>query len=768
MFELLTTEKEKLIAKERTAIQEQITKRRESLENMRERYNNSGTRNDALRGQIVKTEEELAELERQMRLLVTKKLKDLLPSQNGQVLARIKDEPLTMYLVRNGYLDESYCDYMSYVMGNLGDHAFLRSVTDRKPTGFTYTIENCKEVLDELRPEYFEYQETLNNDLVGCMLANHSEYRRQLEYLMNQLKRERRLDFIAQYLQLGREVESFVKLLNNAWPGIWQAIWEDEEFPSKERHRYAVLSLIYSPSEDVQALNADGSLTEYVSGNSEFLAVGELDESKINAMVANLHTLEVKFKRLDFARSNKDLFKAIYKENLYAINEAMVFLILKEVYNIAETEDYLHHSYTLIVSDRGQPLVEYIYSHMDEYLEFLFRVCEGIIDDSEEAALEVLNHPEVSLEKKQQYLSYLQTTIEKVSSVADKTLWPVILERGLAPCSADNVLDYYFEYSQAFDDALVTLMNQATSPPQLSYGMLLKRYEEEAVRQWVLDLTSCAGLSDLAYDFWIFRIGYIWNRFEIKDLAARKMKIVLKHKRIAMNSDNFQIIRSHYPQFLEDYVYLNIREFLDQVIGGVVFEFRELEGLLERRVSDKYKIRFLEHISGPVSVQNKELSESVMLYTIENNFDEQDLAWLIGRFDNMPKSVQEVIAGLCLERVDLLISQEYAVPTRLLRRFLEGALQDEKKQLLLSVNVRNLSLDEVVACLVAAGWTALIGALKGERPLVPKNDAVRRILEVFRERQWISGFKESEKDPSQYRVIGRTKYHPLRKSHVGA
>lgn len=48
---------------------------------------------------------------------------------------------LLKYLIRNGYIDETYADYMTYFYENSlsrVDKIFLRSITDRKAKEYTY------------------------------------------------------------------------------------------------------------------------------------------------------------------------------------------------------------------------------------------------------------------------------------------------------------------------------------------------------------------------------------------------------------------------------------------------------------------------------------------------------------------------------------------------------------------------------------------------------------------------------------------------------
>ncbi len=75
---------------------------------------------------------------------------------------------LLKYLLRNGYIDESYNDYMSFFYDNsltVNDKMFLRSITDRKAKKYDYPIDNVALVFSNLNPVDFTQEETKNFSL---------------------------------------------------------------------------------------------------------------------------------------------------------------------------------------------------------------------------------------------------------------------------------------------------------------------------------------------------------------------------------------------------------------------------------------------------------------------------------------------------------------------------------------------------------------------------------------------------------------------------
>ena len=93
---------------------------------------------------------------------------------------------LLKYLIRNGYIDETYADYMTYFYENSLsriDKIFLRSVSDKKAKPSDYGLSKPSMVLSRLRPHDFDQEETLNFMLCDELLSD-GKYNEHLHHLI--------------------------------------------------------------------------------------------------------------------------------------------------------------------------------------------------------------------------------------------------------------------------------------------------------------------------------------------------------------------------------------------------------------------------------------------------------------------------------------------------------------------------------------------------------------------------------------------------------
>ncbi len=144
---------------------------------------------DKLNSRISTIEETRNELEQKIIKLQSSPLKDIITRENISEIfgekfdvgvnidfKEIKDNEyfdLLKYLIWNGYIDETYADYMTYFYENCLsriDKIFLRSVMDKRAKEYTYKLKNPELVVSRLGLVDFDQEEILNFDLLTYLL----------------------------------------------------------------------------------------------------------------------------------------------------------------------------------------------------------------------------------------------------------------------------------------------------------------------------------------------------------------------------------------------------------------------------------------------------------------------------------------------------------------------------------------------------------------------------------------------------------------------
>ena len=130
-------------------------------------------------------------------------------------------------LLRNGYINENYLDYISvFHEGALSktDYQFLINVKRELSPQFDYTLNKKEELLKRINLYTFEKECILNFDLVDALII--SQYTDKTDTLFRQLANEHEITikFINEYIDKSKHKSMFVNQLCSYWNNIWLSL----------------------------------------------------------------------------------------------------------------------------------------------------------------------------------------------------------------------------------------------------------------------------------------------------------------------------------------------------------------------------------------------------------------------------------------------------------------------------------------------------------------------------------------------------------------
>lgn len=322
---------------------------------------------------------------------------------------------LLKYLIRNGYIDETYADYMTYFYENSLnriDKTFLRSITDKKAKEYTYKLKNPQLVVSRLRLVDFDQEEILNFDLLTYLLqTSRTDY---VDRLIDQLKNTKNFEFIGASFDVTTELPTYIKRLNMRWSEVFITALNEQLLTEKQIRRYSISTLYYSDDDIVECVNKDNCLCNYISNACDYLAI---DNPNIDRLIHCFTLLGVCFIGFDYAELNKDLFQAVYEKSLYEINTENLQLIQREILGAKNEDDLFHKNYTILCSHPDYAITQYVNQNINEYFDVVLQISDQTIRDDENVVVAVLNNTDLSIEHKQSYISALRTTITSIKEI---------------------------------------------------------------------------------------------------------------------------------------------------------------------------------------------------------------------------------------------------------------------------------------------------------------------------------------------------------------
>lgn len=715
----------------------------------------------------------ITKLKRQIGGLEYAYLKDIITRENettvfqtkytnelGEVeeFAEVKRSPyfdLIKVLIREGYLDETYSDYMTYFYENsitANDKTFIRSVTDRRKKPFDYPLDNAALVVKRMRVIDFKEEEILNFALLEQLLSDVEKYKEQLQNFWQTICDIKPVEFVSQFLERDVFRQKFVKEFNAYWPRANKWVLSEGGFPLQQKRRYAADTLCISSFEVILANDYEKGISEFVECDPEFLSIQNIDK---DILKSGLELLDIKFRDINSVTANSELLRFVYENNMYRISVGMIQMLIKLYYNIETEDDILSRNLSIILSKEREPLCNYIKENIDIYMLMLLSETHET-DDTEEVVLYVLNSSEITEENVREYIISMKTPIPHLTKVNDTQWWGELLKQDKVQKTVENLYDYYFLSENGLDDNLVHYINGFDGYPSLEIGDLDNKYDEGATQKLFQDIVRANEIANDKYEGLVCAFGLKCIVLPQDEIAADKIEILINQSILEMNADTLAVVREYYSEKNMSFILKNIESYV-ALMNRTMFLSSEMIQLLEKEISDELKIRLLGFETKPISIQDKKYSARVEDYIVEHLYNSKDFQYLLQWYPSNRIRLRGLILDMVIEAIRNAEEMPCALHVKLFEQLMQtDEIYDEDKHSLLIQQIKlGATKGAVKFALEQFGWTEYKEILEGQSDKVPATKIDEQILEALLERKWIADYEKDTESPEFFHVYGK-------------
>lgn len=717
--------------------------------------------------QKLKLHKERVDLEERIHRLNTSKLSEIISRENAKRIFaftpqdelgeeincdEIKTNPyfsLLKYLIRNGYIDESYSDYMTYFYANTlsnVDKNFLISVTDKEAKEYTYELRAPQLVFESLRIIDFEEEETLNFSLFGFLIAEKKDSEH-LRRFVSQLREKKKYEFVYQYYALNVNTKELVVILNSLWPTLFTEMLTSTTFTPDVVKSFAINSLENCTEEELRGVNGESKfLTEYISNNKSFLNIDNPNAKKI---ISELISLGVKFRELDYEVSDKDLFEAVYNGNLYELNYDNIVLMLRTMCGCTNDYELQSQNYTLVSRDKSASLCVYVNNNFPQYIDLILANCGGEISDAENVACDILNDTRLTQDQKIKYIDFLSTSVSDLTLINEKTYWPYLAKASNVEPSWKNILLYY-SHVKEIGEELIKLINECND--EFSNEFLIEE-NSDVLENFMSDVVVCDDIDNSQYASILDGFTCTYEKFEVEGISKDKMELLISKRIIELTPKTLTSLRQNYPSLILNFIKANIREYLS-VINAKLFVYDEMLSILKWDIDDQEKIDLIALTDDSISIANKNYSDLVATYILEHNLDINDIEILLATYDGRQSSVNNWIYKYVKLHIDEIMESQMKINSKLRN----DLLVDENITLIDKVSVLGHTISEytkseMIDVLMKLGMSKVAEVLVDNKyPHIPINAENKLLLEAFKENGWIAEYEENPNKLDFYRI----------------
>lgn len=655
---------------------------------------------------------------------------------------------LLKYLIRNGYIDESYADYMTYFYEDSlsrTDKIFLRSITDRKAKEYGYRLKSPRLVLNRLKPVDFDQKESLNFDLTDFLLNTRgtSEY---LTHLVEQLKKTKNFSFIRQYFDVSAKKAALSVCINSLWPEMFCSALSETELSEGQLKEYSVLTLCNSTPDVIKAMDVDGELRDYISGLPDYL---NIVSPRVDLLINAFKLLGVSFHRLNFEVSDVNLFKKVYQEGLYDLTFENIQLMLQCAYGFDSIEDIHHQNYTLILTNFQSPLHKKVLANMSEYMEIILENCHNGITDKEQTIREILNSNQVETRQKERYIELITSPIVQLKAITDSSVWGALIMCEALLVTEENIMDYFLQKKKV-EEGLVKFINRTQE--NLDYSKVQKYSSDE--REQLFDaVVVCNEIVNSKYLEILTTLKFVYDTFDVQGIADDKIRILIDCDIIKMNAETLTFLREHYKNIVLYYISKHTGKYVE-LMDSKLFSQDELLAFISWQIDDGIKLDLLKYSKQEISIVGKQYSLPVRCYILQNNLDPRDMEVLFREYSFLEDEIKEIVLDYAVSNIAQLITVACRANPELIQEVLRAASVSKNDKVDLV-----LALLPILDQLRTQGYLELLELEEFAkifdsrlRPKYEINETNTKILEAFQRKGWVYEYLEDEEKAGYYKI----------------
>jgi len=463
-----------------------------------------------------------------------------------------RQQQLVSILLRAGYIDENYLDYVSiFYEGSISkaDKEFLLNVKAHIRTDFDFGLSKIDKLITKIPPVEFEQHYILNYSLLDYLLSTNGNSGQRLK-IMTTLSNETEtssVTFINGFIDKSEHVPKFIKSLAKVWPGMWKYISTKSNFTSARIEEYFRLIIEHAEIADINAIAEQSDFADHITEYEDFLIVSE-NQDKLKKIIS---TLNIKFKNLRFENAPSSLLDFVYEGKFYKANSYMLqsWMELKGVY---EEDTFNTQNYSSFNNQHKElkVLIDYVDENLDQYMNEIWMPLPS--DQNEEAGYLsfLLNSDKLSVDAKAKVLQKNTSKIDDIGEIYQVDVLQMVMTANKLEPTWTNVLGYFSICELTIDAHLLQFLNHPQNASELTEAEFTYSDGDDgitAAQKFFEELVLKNEMNNELYRELTSRMPWSFERgLDLKDLQAEKVKILIQLKKLNLSPENYEMLRTHH------------------------------------------------------------------------------------------------------------------------------------------------------------------------------------------------------------------------------
>lgn len=574
------------------------------------------------------------------RSIVENSMSDILEKYNDFKFSRdIGENKLLVFLLRRGYIDEKYANYINYFKGNTitkDDMNFILSVKNQEAKPWDYAITKTDMVIRRLQEYEFERKEIYNFDLLEQLLSGGNDNVK-LELFFKQLADETKLswDFIDEFTERTNHLAEFIKGLSRNWAGMWLFISNKNTISYERQVYYLCLLLANISADDVSQYNIDDCMEKFFEDHADILQKlqEQLSSEKIKDILLQL---KPKFKELNVdGIEDKEILDTVFDNAMYELNLPMVKNVIK-FKDSTLVDSFESQPYSVVVRLNDSLVSGYIQKNINKYvddiilkqyspadeLEDILGLVEKLFEEEEyELIVELIKHETFKIGTISKLLG------DKIDENKEQVqfIWKTMLEAEKITVSWGNIIIYWVNYK--IDDSLKNFIIK-------NINSLVKENRCCCNDSFISELILC-GMPISVYEVLLPVLRMSEFSMSLTDIPKGILGIMVRCKYLAFDSEKFREMKDIDESLAVEYISLNQDEAIENINTLDIDSTLLNVVLMDKEITIVNKEEFIEAFG--VAHMNSETVKSINKLGLKITKEIFEAAWSYATKDDRIK-----------------------------------------------------------------------------------------------------------------------------------
>ncbi len=493
--------------------------------------------------------------------------------------SEVRKNKLLVFLLRRGYIDEKYVNYINYFKGNSitkEDMNFILAVKNREPHPFNYNLTKTPMVTQRLQVYEFGQKAICNFDLLEYMLSvdDNSE---KLNVFIKQLadEDEQSWKFIDEFVDLTKHQSCFIKLLASVWPSMWGYVAKNAVLTYERKIHYLALVISNADIEAIVVMNAKNEMSGFIEQNEDILQqLTSVESSKVIALIEAIHVM---FRKVSVENVSEDVLDYIFDNNCYELNQLMIQHIV-EYKNKSLVSDLKFKNYTTIIKLGYAHLIEYVRKNLSQYIETIVLAEEHVFDDEAQIVdlldrsidnqmlcMKLIEHEEFCMDD---ITCCCNNQIDQKKTAA-KSIWDTLLKNNKILPTWENINSYWSVFETTRD--LLDYIERHT-------GNLVRADSQCIGDDFIREFIS-AEIADGAFEILLPCVRMDNFDIALASVAKSRVSIMICCKYFDFTVARYEEIRKSFPDLCMEFILQNQTDYI-AAIDNLQMDSNLLECLL--------------------------------------------------------------------------------------------------------------------------------------------------------------------------------------------